>query len=353
MKRSKSTTKNRKGKPGKGVAEAPTETKTKNKTKRKVKTKSPQAGIAGGVDVGKAWLDAAIHTVPGKPLHQPNTPEGRAVIIGFFLEHEVTRVGIEASGSYEFEMVEAMREAGLEVIVFQPAQVRAYAKFLKLRAKTDPIDAALIAQCAAAQQEARDRPDPRLAPLAEHLTYLDQIGEDIARLRTRLDRYRDHRLIAGIREEIARLTRRQRAEFALVGKAVRLRPDLLERFRLLLSIDGIGEPTALALLIRMPELGTISRERASSLAGMAPFTQKSGRWVGEAHVSGGRGRVGRALFAAAQAASQRWNKALVELYGRLKASGKHHSVAVVACARKLVIFANTVLARGTPWAAQT
>jgi len=351
MKRSKSTTKNRKGKPGEGVAEAPTKTKARNKTK--TKTKSPRAEIAGGVDVGKAWLDAAVHKAPGKPLRQPNTPEGRAAIIGFFLEHKVTRVGIEASGSYEFEMVEAMREAGLEVIVFQPAQVRAYAKFLKLRAKTDPIDAALIAQCAAAQQEVRDRPDPRLAPLAEHLTYLDQIGEDIARLRTRLDRYRDQRLSAGIKEEIARLTRRQRAEFALMGKAVRLHPDLLERFRLLLSIDGIGEPTALALLIRMPELGTISRERASSLAGMAPFTQKSGRWVGEAHVSGGRGRVGRALFAAAQAASQRWNKALVELYKRLKASGKHHSVAVVACARKLVIFANTVLARGTPWAAQT
>jgi transposase len=352
MKRSESTTKNRLGKPGKGVAEAPTETKTKNKTKTKVKTKSPRAAIAGGIDVGKAWLDAAVHKAPGKPLRQPNTPEGRAAIIGFFLDHEVTRVGIEASGSYEFEMVEAAREAGLEVIVFQPAQVRAYAKFLNLRAKTDPIDAALIAQCAAVQEEARDRPDPRLIPLAEHLTYLDQIGEDIARLRTRLDRYRDQRLIAGIKEEISRLTHRQRAEFALMRKQVRVHADLVERLGLLLSIDGIGEPTALTLLIRMPELGTISRERAASLAGMAPFTQKSGRWVGEAHVSGGRGRVGRALFAAAQAASQRWNKALVDLYQRLKATGAHHSVAVVACARKLVIFANTVLARGTPWATQ-
>jgi transposase len=102
----------------------------------------------------------------------------------------------------------------------------------------------------------------------------------------------------------------------------------------------------------MPELGSISRERASSLAGMAPFTQKSGRWVGQTHVSGGRGRVGKALFAAAQAAAQRWNKALINLYQRLKANGRHHSVAVVACARKLVIFANTVLARGTPWVAQ-
>jgi transposase len=333
MKRTQSTTKSRAAKPRKSAA--------------KTKTR-----ISAGVDVGKAWLDAAVHKASGKLLRQPNTPQGQAAIIGFFLEHEVTRVGIEASGSYEFEMVDAMREAGLEVIVFQPAQVRAYATFLKLRAKTDAIDAALIAQCAAAQEEARDEPDPRLVPMAEHLTYLDQIAEDIARLHTRLDRYRDQRFIAGIKDEIDRLTRRQRVELALLRKQVRIHADLVERLRLLLSIDGIGEPTALTLLIRMPELGTISRERASSLAGMAPFTQKSGRWVGQTHVAGGRGRVGKALFAAAQAASQRWNKALIDLYQRLRAKGRHHSVAVVACARKLVIFANTVLARGTPWVAQ-
>jgi transposase len=203
MKRAQSTTKNRTAKPDKVTA------------RTKIR-------ISGGIDVGKAWLDAAVHKATGKLLRQPNTPQGQAAIIGFFLEHKVTRVGIEASGSYEFEMVEAMREAGLEVIVFQPAQVRAYATFLKLRAKTDAIDAALIAQCAAAQEETRDKPDPRLVPLAEHLTYLDQIAEDIARLRARLDRYRDQRFIAGIKDEIARLTRRQRAEFTLLRKELRM-----------------------------------------------------------------------------------------------------------------------------------
>ena len=101
MKRTQSITKNRAAKPSKSA------------TKTKVR-------VSGGIDVGKTWLDAAIHKASGKFLRQPNTPQGRSAIVGFFFEHEVTRVGVEASGSYEFEMVDAMREAGLEVIVFQP-----------------------------------------------------------------------------------------------------------------------------------------------------------------------------------------------------------------------------------------
>lgn len=331
MKRAQSNTKKSSTKPGNAAA---------------------KPGI-GGVDTGKDWLDAAVHGVAGEPLRRPNDPQGRCEIIEFFKQHGVTRVGIEASGSYEFEMVEAMREAGLEVSVLQPAQVRAYAKFLNLRAKTDPIDAALIARCAAAQEEVRERPDPRLAAFAEHLTFIEQIEEDIARLRTRRDRYRDARLITALEEEIAHQSKRKRAELAKLRQAVRAHADLAKKLDLLVSIDGLGERTALTLVIRMPELGTMTRERASSLSGMAPFTQKSGRWEGEAHVAGGRTRVGKALFAAAQAAAQRWNKALVALYTRLRDNGKHHSVAVVACARKLVIYANTVLARQTPWIPQT
>ncbi|SDR10756.1 Transposase [Rhizobiales bacterium GAS113] len=332
MKRSQSTTKKRTKKPGQA---------TTTKTMR-----------VGGVDVGKDWLDAAIHGIAAKPLRRPNTPQGRAALIEFFIEHGVTLIGIEASGSYEFEMVDAIRAAGLKDIVFQPRQVRAYATFRNLRAKTDPIDAALIARCAAAQEEMRDSPDPRLAPMAEHLTFIDQIKEDIARLRTRLDRFRDKRFITAIRDQIAHLKKLERAELAKLRTAVRAHADLAKKLDLLITIEGLGGPTAPTLVIRMPELGTVSREQAASLAGMAPFTRKSGRWQGESHVEGGRARVGKAVFAAAQAASQRWNKALVALYTRIKAQGKHHSVAVVACARKLIIYANTVLARGTPWIAQ-
>jgi len=317
-------------------------------TKSSTKMPTEKSAAAGGVDTGKRWLDASTSD-GGTTLRCANTDEGRQKLVAFFASRGVVRVGIEASGSYEFEAVAAMRAVGLEVVVFQPAQVRAYAKFLNQRAKTDRIDAGLIARCAAAKSEVKSPPDPRLEALAEHLTYIEQIDEDIARQRTRLDRYRDPRLTGAIKTEIVRSRALRRVELRLLRIAVRAHADLAARLDLLVSIDGLGERTALALLIRMPELGTMTNAQAGALAGMAPVTRESGRWQGERHVEGGRSRVGKALFAAAQAASQRWNKQLVELYKRIKAQGKHHNIAVVACARKLVTFANAVLARGTPW----
>lgn len=307
----------------------------------------------GGVDVGKSFLDAAIDDPAIPPIRAANTPEGRRAVAGFFRERGVRGVGVEASGGYEIEIVATMREAGLEVVVLQPAQVRAYAKFLNQRAKTDPLDAALIARCVTAQRTIKAAPDARLAPLAERLTLLEQIEEDMSRQRTRLDRFRDAALIAEIKQEIARLAARRRDALAALRVLVRQHADLAERLDLLVSIDGVGERTALTLVVRMPELGALSREQAASLAGMAPFTRRSGRWQGQAHVEGGRGRVGKAIFAAAQAAAQRWNKELVALYRRLRNRGKHHGVAVVACARKLIIYANIVLARRSPWIPQT
>lgn len=319
---------------------------TKTSTVRRTKK-------AGGVDISKGFLDVAIDDPAVGPTRFPNSLAGRRATVEFFRSHCVRRVGVEASGSYEFEIVDAMRAAGLEVAVLQPAQVRAYAKFLNQRAKTDPIDARLIARCMTAQRTIKDAPDPRLAPLAERLTMLEQIEEDLARHRTRRDRFREASLIAELEQEIAHLNARRRAALKALLALVRQHADLAERLDLLVTIDGVGERTALTLVVRMPELGTLSREQAASLAGMAPFTRQSGRWDGQARVEGGRGRVGKALFAAAQAAAQRWNKALVETYRRLRARGKHHNVAIVACARKLVIYANLVLTRRTPWVPQT
>ncbi len=117
----------------------------------------------------------------------------------------------------------------------------------------------------------------------------------------------------------------------------------------MLSVPGLGERTALALIIRMPELGRVSREHAAALAGLAPFDDDSGKHKGERHIAGGRRRLRRSLFAAALPAAFRWNKALIELYARLIARGKAHNEALIACARKLLIYANTVVQRGTPW----
>lgn len=310
-------------------------------------TTIPDGKKCGGVDVGKDFLDAAVEG--GAALRSPNTQEGRAALVEFFRTHDVSCVGLEASGGYEIEIRNDLRSAGFEAALLQPAQVRAFAKMIGQRAKTDRIDAALIARCVAVLKKPAVQEDLRLAALAERLTFLEQIEEDIARLRTRRDRFREPDLLAKLAAEIKRRVADRKAALAELVALLRVHPDLARRFDLIKSIDGIGPRTALSLVIRMPELGSLSREQAASLAGMAPVTRQSGRWTGQAHVAGGRKRVGRALFAAAQAACQRWNPQLVAMYKRLRAAGKHHSVAVVACARKLVIYANTVLAKDTPW----
>ncbi len=149
--------------------------------------------------------------------------------------------------------------------------------------------------------------------------------------------------------DIARLKARRTAEMLRIVRALRAHDDLARRLDLVLSVPGIGERTALALIIRMPELGQVSREEAAALAGLAPFDDDSGLHKGQRHIAGGRGRLRRSLFAAALPAAFRWNRALVSLYTRLTARGKAHNAALVACPRKLLIYANTVVQRGTPW----
>lgn len=302
---------------------------------------------AAGVDIGKDWLDVALAT-GGIALRKPNHAEGHAQIIAFLRRHGICRVGMEATGGYERGLLAALGAAGFESIVLQPRQVRAYATFRLNRAKSDRIDAKLIASCtaAAAPQEARDA---RLLPLAEHLTVIEQIEEDLARARVRREHLSEPRLIALQATEIARLKSLRKAELERLKADVLAHPDLARRFQLLISIDGIGARTALALIVRMPELGHLSREQAAALLGVAPYVRESGRLHSQRHVAGGRSRPRKSLYAAAQAACRRWNRQLIALYDRLTQAGKPHRLAVVACTRKLIVFANAVLARGTKW----
>jgi transposase len=118
---------------------------------------------------------------------------------------------------------------------------------------------------------------------------------------------------------------------------------------LIASVDGVGLPTAVSILVRLPEIGRLTREQIAALAGLAPYDDDSGERQGDRHIRWGRKRVRGSLYAAAQVAARRWNPALIDLYDRLTAKEKTHKEAVVACARKLLIFVNTVVARGTPW----
>lgn len=301
-----------------------------------------------GIDTAKDKLDIAVHGETGHWRFE-NAKQGWRRLQALLSEAGVTRVGIEASGGYERGVTQHLRAAGCVVLVLQPVQVKAYARLRLRRAKTDALDAALIAAVTALDDRPVRETDQRLEDLAPHLTFVEQVEEDIARLKTRLEHVGDRRLRGFVTRDIARLKARRAAEMRRIAAELRAHQDLALRLDLVLSIPGVGERTALALIIRMPELGRLSREQAAALAGLAPFDDDSGSRSGQRHIAGGRDRLRRSLYAAALPAAFRWNRALIGFYRRLTAGGKPHKVALTACARKLLIYANTVVARGTPW----
>jgi transposase len=306
--------------------------------------------VCAGIDTGKRRLDVAIDG-RGEQLQVENTAEGHQVLLEWLRRHKVKRIGIEASGGYELAIVMALRRKRFVVVVFQPAQVRAYAKFHLQLAKNDKIDAALIAACTAAVKKIHDAPDLRLQPFAERLTLIEQIREDMKLYKNRIETCRDPRIQKLWKEEIARLAKRERAELKALVAAIREHRDLAQRLDLIYSVGGAGMPSAVGILVRMPEIGQLSREQVAALAGLAPYDDDSGERSGARHIDGGRKRLRRVLYTAALPASFFWNPQLMALYKRLRAAGKKHKVALIACARKLLIVINTVVARGTPWQA--
>lgn len=304
--------------------------------------------IVAGIDVAKNTLDLAIHGQATR-LTAANDAAGWQRIAVALHDAQVRRVGLEATGGYERGIAGHLRQAGFDVRLLQPLQTKAFARLHLKRAKNDAIDASLIAACAAMLDAPRDAPDPRLEVCADLLTFAEQIEEDIARCKTRLEHVRHARLRRIVARDITRLQARLAAELKRIAVSLRQFDDLATRFALVRSVPGIGERTAIAVVVRLPELGRVSREEAAALAGLAPFDDDSGTHRGQRHIQGGRGRLRRSLYAAALPAAFRWNPALKALYARLIARGKPHKAALVACARKLLIYANTVVQRGTPW----
>jgi transposase len=301
-----------------------------------------------GIDTSKRKLDVALDGSKDQ-LQVANTAEDHSKLSAWLRRHKVRRVGIEASGGYEQAVVAQLRRDGFVVVVFQPAQVRAYAKFHLQRAKNDKIDAALIAACTAQTKKIHAPPDPRLVAMAEHQTLIDQIIDQIARCKNYRESCRDRELRQFWEDQIKRFRGLFRQHLKQLVDAIRRYPDLSERLDLIASVDGIALRTAVTILVRLPEIGCLSREQVAALAGLAPYDDDSGDQRGIRRIEGGRERLRNALYAAALAASFRWNAELIALYTRLRAAGKEHKVALVACARKLLIFANAVVERGTPW----
>jgi len=257
-------------------------------------------------------------------------------------------VGLEATGGYERGVAAHLARAGLKVRLVDPAGLRAFAKSMGVRAKNDAIDAGMIARYAATRPVRQRAVAPKIAGLSEHLRFIEQLEEDRARWKTRAESYAVGRIKSQAATRADQLNRQVKAKLALLEAMLRRDAELAERLDLLLSIDGVGLRTAVAMLVHMPELGHVTREEAAALVGAAPWDRDSGAFRGQRHIAGGRPRLRRALYNAVGLARLH-NADLKAQYERLTDRGKHHCCAMIACVRKLIITANAVLQRGQPW----
>ena len=301
-----------------------------------------------GIDVSKDRLD--VHVLPsGQAFAVARNGEGLAELCGQLGQAPVTLVAVEATGGYETVVAAALAGAGLPLVVVNPAQVRAFAKALGQRAKTDAIDAAVIARFVAATKPAvRPLPDAATQLLADLVGRRRQIVDMLAAEHQRQKRLTARHLARSLTQLIAALERALDAVDREIDTAVRGSPAWREREDLLSSVPGIGPVIARTLMAELPELGSLGRKAITALAGLAPYTRQSGRWKGKAFIGGGRKHVRTALFMGAMTACVH-NPVLKAFYRRLIADGKPKMVALVAVARKLLTILNAIIKSKTPW----
>jgi transposase len=300
-----------------------------------------------GIDVGKRHLDVALHGC-GDVTRVSNDEAGIATLLAWLSAREVGRVGMEASGGYQRLVCERLQSAGCEVVVHKPEEVRAFAVFKRMKAKNDRMDARVIAAATAHAEALRAASDPRLVELAERLTAYEQATDRLAEQKTQLEHVTLPDLKALLDAQIALAEAHKAALFETVVTLIRAHDDLAARYKLALSLPGVGPVVAAGLVVRMPELGSMARGQAAALVGVAPFDRESGQYKGHRFIAGGRGRVRRMLYLAALAA-RRSNPAYRDFADRLAAAGKPPKVILVAIMRKLIELANVVFARGKPW----
>ena len=306
---------------------------------------APSTDVNVGIDVAQRRLDVAVHPT-GAAWTVRRTRGGLHRLRDRLAALQPTRVVLEASGGYERAVVTAL--ADLPVVVVNPRQVRDFARAHGTLAKTDQLDARVLARFAA---EVRPPRRPPLSKAERRLQTLARRRPQLVTARVTEQQQRRHLApdeLAGSDALLAVLTRLiQQADRALAA-VVQAEPTLRRRAVWLQSIPGIGPVTAATLLAELPELGTCSRQQVAALVGVAPFNRDSGAWRGRRRIWGGRARVRAVLYMAALTAV-RSNPRLRACYQRLLAAGKPPKVALTACMRKLLVICNALCKDQTSW----
>ena len=300
-----------------------------------------------GVDVGKAALDVCIHE-SGDLMQVPNSDEGIGVLLQRLISFSVQRLVVEATGRMERRLVELASAQGLPVIVVQPLMVRRFAGAQGILAKTDELDARVIAQFAAVMQpEVRQINDQKVTHIKDLLCRRRQLMQ----MRTQEMNRRSimprtlHRsinqVIKTLESEVAKIT-------AQLDKALAPVAEWQLKKSILMSAPGVGENLMYTLLGELPELGKLNKREVAALVGVAPMNRDSGKLRGKRRIRGGRAQVRTMLFMATLSSVQH-NPVIKTFYQRLVAQGKHKKVALTACMRKFITILNAMLRDRNTW----
>lgn len=300
-----------------------------------------------GVDVSKGRLDVGMRP-SGKGWAVHHDAEGIADLVGRLRELQPVLVVVEATGGYEMALVAELGAAQVPVVVVNPRQVRDFARSTGRLAKTDRLDAQVLAHFGeAVRPQPRPLAEPAAQEMAALLTRRRQLVAMVVAEHNRLDRV-PLRVRAQIEEHIHVLEGYVRHLDDELGQAVRQSPLWRAQERLLRSTPGVGPVVARTLLFHLPELGRLGRKQIAALVGVAPFNCDSGQKRGQRHVWAGRAHVRAALYMAAVAAV-RCNPVIRRLYTRLTGIGKPAKLALTACMHKLLTILNAMSHRQVPW----
>lgn len=300
-----------------------------------------------GIDVSKIWLDVAVHPAR-EEWRIENTENGIGKLIERFQSMPIDRIVVEATGGYEAKLVERLTQTGLPVARVNPGRVRKFAQGLNWFAKTDKIDARLLAQFG-------EKAQPRLLVLPS------EAEKRLSALVKRRKQVLDMLVAEQNRSELAepdvlqyiagviQFLQTQLAELDnQIKELIHQTPDLKNKRDLLESVPGVGKVLSATLMAQMPELGSCDRKEIAALGGLAPFNHDSGKKRGKRMIRGGRSFVRNVLYMATIAAI-RFNPVIKTMYERLVKAGKQKKIAIVACMRKLLTILNAILRTRTYW----
>ncbi len=300
-----------------------------------------------GIDVAQATLAVAVRP-SGEGGTCPNDDAGHATLVARLRALTPALIVLEGTGGLERPVAAALAAADLPVRIVNAARVRAFARGVGRLAKTDPIDAAVLAHFAEVVQPAvRPLPDVATTELAALLTRRRQVVAQRVAERNRVARALPV-VRSSLQRSLANLATEQTTLEAEIAQRIAADPTWCAKAATLRSVPGVGAGTAAVLLAALPELGTLNRREVAALAGVAPFNRDSGRTHGAATISGGRGAVRTALWMATVTAV-RCNPVLHRFYDRLRTQHKPPKVALIACLRKLLTILNAMVRDGRSW----